>query len=518
MSPLFQCLLAYVLLTVALQRSIWGSFEPVSLILVVLSLLTVAAGLCLPWRRRLAEAVVWLMASTVVVVELIYLRRASPEELPQALALQRQHWPSLERVSVVLIVATLLAGFAGICLGRRRLPQAAAWIVLGGFTFIELVLLYLTPSEKRPLGMCPLLVFVGAVVASYAWKSMPASRARFPLILAAYMSLGASFISEWPPPPIDVWYLQQEAAGHLLAGEDPYAASYGHPPPDPSLYGPDMIKDGKVQSFPYPPLSLLLVVPGYVAGDIRWSLLAAVAASACFMVAAGRRLGLGPGHPAEMAVAAFLFQPRGFYVLHMGWTEPLVLLAVSAAAWAMAGRRALVSGLGLAMTPIIKQYGLLCILPAWSSGRLDRRKLLVGAVVAALLTLPFLLWDPAAFWRGTVHFHTSSPFREDSLSVLAWVYLRTSKELPAVVGFAVAALATWLSVRSPVRSLARAVLGEAAVLLAFFAFNKAAHINYYWLVDALLALALLLSAAEWTAEDAPLVACPQARSVEHVPA
>jgi hypothetical protein len=40
------------------------------------------------------------------------------------------------------------------------------------------------------------------------------------------------------------------------------------------------------------------------------------------------------------------------------------------------------------------------------------------------------------------------------------------------------------------------MLAVAAVLLAFFAFNKAAHLNYYWLAGAVLALATLLAAGE----------------------
>jgi hypothetical protein len=46
------------------------------------------------------------------------------------------------------------------------------------------------------------------------------------------------------------------------------------------------------------------------------------------------------------------------------------------------------------------------------------------------------------------------------------------------------------------KPLAQLVLGGAAAYLAFIVFNKAAHMNYYWLVQGLLAGAVVLSAAE----------------------
>src|SRR5438067_13369117 len=97
--------------------------------------------------------------------------------------------------------------------------------------------------------------------------------------------------------------------------------------------------DGRVQSFPYPPLSLLLAVPGYLVGDVRWSLLAALLGTAALVVATGRRLGLPAGHPAELAATALLCHPRGLLVLETSWTEPFVALGLTATVWAMAGTR-----------------------------------------------------------------------------------------------------------------------------------------------------------------------------------
>ncbi len=34
---------------------------------------------------------------------------------------------------------------------------------------------------------------------------------------------------------------------------------------------PSVVKDGHMQTYPYTPLQLLLTVPGYLLGDVRWA-------------------------------------------------------------------------------------------------------------------------------------------------------------------------------------------------------------------------------------------------------
>jgi len=39
-----------------------------------------------------------------------------------------------------------------------------------------------------------------------------------------------------------------------------------------------------------------------------------------------------------------------------------------------------------------------------------------------LITVPFFLWNPAAFWRAVVEFQFIQPFRIDALSHLVWMH------------------------------------------------------------------------------------------------
>jgi uncharacterized membrane protein len=54
----------------------------------------------------------------------------------------------------------------------------------------------------------------------------------------------------------------------------------------------------------------------------------------------------------------------------------------------------------------------------------------VGLAVAAVVTLPFFLWNPQAFWRSVVVFQFLQPLRDDSLSHLVWIH----KYFPGVRG------------------------------------------------------------------------------------
>jgi len=73
--------------------------------------------------------------------------------------------------------------------------------------------------------------------------------------------------------------------------------------------------------------------------------------------------------------------------------------------------------------------------------------------------------------------------------------------IPAIVGFIAAALVIVLLLRRRNQPLSYAVLGAGAIFLAFFVFNKSSHLNYYWLVQSILAFATLVTLAEPGARD-----------------
>lgn len=370
-------------------------------------------------------------------------------------------------------------------------------------TLVGLALLYrVPPSAEHPSLRLPLAagICLGGIlvlVLSYGWQRMPGGAWRFPAVALLFLAAAGSLIPAWGGSGTDVWNFQQQGCQHLLRGENPYAQEYPNPFPHEEYYGPRVIRNGKIQSCPYPPLSLLLVLPGYVlASDVRWMLMLAAVAAAGFMVATGRRIGMPAGHPLELAGVSFLCQPKAWMVLENAWTEPLVLLSITAGAWAMTAGRPRLTALAVASTIFVKQYGLLWLLPAWASGRLEWRRLVTWFFAGALVTLPFIVWNARAAWLGLVIFQVDSPFRVDSLSIPAAVYLATGYAMPSAVGFVAAGLVAGVVVWRRIPGVGQTLLAGAAVALAFFVLNKSVHLNYYWLLEGLLAAATLASAAE----------------------
>ena len=99
------------------------------------------------------------------------------------------------------------------------------------------------------------------------------------------------------------------------------------------------------------------------------------------------------------------------------------------------------------------------------------------------------------FWRSLVVFHLLQPFRDDSLSYMAMLahrHIYIPGWLPFVLAGAVSAIA-WRKERLlPATQFAACALS----LLVFFAFNKQAYCNYYFLVIGLLACSLASMAEE----------------------
>ena len=179
------------------------------------------------------------------------------------------------------------------------------------FAGLLLVLAALHAILDRPYWVTfGVAVLAVPALASYSRIPLMPPRLRFPWILAVTLLLGGLMIRAEPEPYIDLWYMQQRACGLLLLGENPYAALYPNIYPDEGHYGAAVLRGHSILSFCYPPLSILLALPGYcLAGDVRWSLLAATGGAATFLVAAGRRLGLPAGHWAELGVALLLLHP-----------------------------------------------------------------------------------------------------------------------------------------------------------------------------------------------------------------
>ena len=385
-----------------------------------------------------------------------------------------------------LTVAAVTCAMSVLAPGQRLLRLLDAhvgWVTVGALLTQLALLLTRSPGATGRLASGgPLWFFkwgatVGIALACAA--SFVGSRWRATCVFAmlvTYAALGAWVLRATPSPGVDVIVFQRDGAQALLRGENPYALTFPSPYQDASrFYGPGAVGDGRLLfGYPYPPLSLLMALPGHALGDVRYAQLIAMSAAGALVAFArpGRKLGAG-------AAAVLLFTPRGFFVLEAGWTEPFAVLLLALTVFVACRRRWSVA-VPLGLLVAMKQYLVLSLLVAPLLGR--RGVAWKALVIAAAVTVPFALWDLAAFVHSAVLLQFRQPFREDALSYLAGVAHATGWRLPAWVAAGPVIAAVVLLLRKAPRTPAGFAAGLGLVCFALFAFNKQAFCNYYHFV------------------------------------
>jgi len=252
---------------------------------------------------------------------------------------------------------------------------------------------------------------------------------------------------------------------------------------------------GRVAAFPYPPLSVLLELPFFALfGDVRYALLASMLAAAWMLA----KLGVA----GELAGLFVLFQPRTLFVLEQSWTEPFVLALFALALLASLRLKSVaLAGIAIGLVAASKQYSPFLIVPLAFGlpGEMRRKALLVGAAVAAVVLLPFALWDFQGFVRGVVRMQLVQPFRPDGLSMLSLFARMTGggSNALAVIGF-VAGIAVLAVVLRRNVGAAQLALSAAAAWLAVLLFSKQSFCNHYWLCSGLLCASV---AGRWASTE-----------------
>jgi hypothetical protein len=414
-------------------------------------------------------------------------------------ALQEDSGRGTPLAVLLLTLAFLCAGLSvagprtrfGVIVGEPvvRVIMAAGLAYQFGHFFIEQPGIYTRLHEPWPYGTFYAGLTTAALLAGVCLSGgRRASTAAFAALLVVHFALCCWMVRVSPAPFIDVWVWHGEAFHRLSVGINPYV------PPLPNIYGDGRLYgEGAVQGdqvlvgFPYPPLSLLLAGIGHViGGDYRYAQAAAITLTGGLFAFAR------PGRIAFGAAALFLFTPRVFIVVEQGFTDPFALCILAAVAFCAIRRPTLLPYL-LGMAVATKQY-LVFVLPLTTllfSRPLSKKDWLVwmGKVFASGLAtcLPFLLWSPKDFIASVLLFQAHQPFREDSLSYVAWWAKQGgARESRLWLTFAVTLPLAALALRRAPRSITGFLAGSALVLLGFFAFSKQAFCGYYFLILGLL--------------------------------
>jgi hypothetical protein len=390
----------------------------------------------------------------------------------------------------VAMLAAVLCMFMSAAFGTNlcRPANIPAVPFLAGLLFLQLFAILLTPygeslldspAEFHTVYITAIAISGGAAMLIAAGNGA-AQRIGFALMLTCFGTIGVAIIRQTPAPLIDVHAMQQQAAEALIHGENPYAMTM------PDIYGgsfkfypPGAVQDGRVQfGYLYPPLSLLVTTPGYVLlGDVRYVYLA------CMLATGATLLFLRSDRVGMMLSALFLFTPGSFHLLRMAWTEPLAALLLAAVVvFAMKQSRVLPIALGLLLAG--KQFLPAAVLLVPLLNQPNSRRLIVQSLlVATSVTLPFMLWNPAAFFHSALGYHLVAPFRPDSLNFVAWwSFQQPGFVPPSWLPFGAISLCSALFIWKSPRSPAAFSIAFAVCYLAFFGLSKQAFGNYYHLV------------------------------------
>jgi hypothetical protein len=351
------------------------------------------------------------------------------------------------------------------------------------------------PSQHPAFLVCVAIAALLFVAGATGVRVM--RRIWFPLILVTFAGLGVWMIAASPHPLVDVMTVYEYAAKNLAAGKNPYTMTI------PNIYGtPDfypeglVIKDRVMLGFPYPPLSLMFGLPGQWLGDVRYANLAALIGAAA-LIGYTRDNVIAP-----LAATLMLTTPRMLFVLEQAWTEPMTLLAFGATIYvALNAPRLLPVMLGLLIAS--KQYMIVALPLAWllttPSAPLRERVRqwlwLVGIAiaVAAIVTVPFMLWSIRGFTKSVILLQFIERIRLDSLSILTWLtyhhVVLTPKRVIAAsaLGLLGGLLITlWRATRTPAGFAAAIAL----TLLCVFVSSKKAFCNYYFFALAVMCAAI----------------------------
>jgi hypothetical protein len=314
--------------------------------------------------------------------------------------------------------------------------------------------------------------------------------ARFALLGLAALLAGIDVIKTSPTPAIDVWDVQMRGAAAFAHGINPFTAiTAGNTAP------------GSVGAVPYvyPPAQVYLSFLGWkLLGDVRYTMLFAIVATGVVLRFIARRARRDVPSLIEDAPALLIwFMPKLFFILEQAWVDPVQIMLLALAIAAHVERRVWTCAVVLGVCIASKQTMIWIVPLAFFMLRMKWREgaLMIG--VAAALTLPYVVWDAKALKYALFDFQALLPPRPDGLTFRNWVQRKFAFEAPSSIAFlgaaGVTAVACW---RLRARGVAFMPAAAALAYVVFFAFNKWAFANYYFLVAGLAAIAAAASLHE----------------------
>ncbi len=287
-----------------------------------------------------------------------------------------------------------------------------------------------------------------------------------------------------PEPLIDVFWFTNQGAKGLWHGVNPYDRTF------------HMVDPRSVSLYAYLPGQFIFDTPSaLLLGDMRWGQVAAELLAAALLYFIVRGNGRGDDlrrHSAELAVLLLLFFPQALRTQEQAWVEFKQVLAMAAFVWmSLQYPRSPWRFVPLGWLFALKQT-------AWASipflGRIPGigwRALGIMAATFAVIVVPFVVWNPRAFYEDVVGYHLALPMPR-SISLSWTIELATGWE-PGLAWLALGTAFVWLYLLARARRSLLGFLTASATLGMFPVLARQGYLNYFYYLDGLVLIALALS-------------------------
>jgi hypothetical protein len=343
----------------------------------------------------------------------------------------------------------------------------------------------------------PLPAWLAVTVLIIATMGLLSNRRRVGVVLvvvaAGLLVFAEARTLQWGQLAFDVFREMQAATGALVHGANPYG------PTVPVLIPvSDHSANITAEHFGYGPGILLMSAPGRLLGDVRLSGAAIWVAIAVVIAFAGRRQPVGV---AVGVLALVLLSPFGVALAEHAFNDAngalcLLLWFIGRDRHPRWARFAL--GVALTTKPTILAALLFALV--WS--RSARRDIWWALAIAAVIVIPFALWDGVSnFLNATVGLWLSPVFsvnRADAITVGALIH---TYGLPFLPGAAIGVLTILVGVlivwRRP-RDQTDLLLGGSVLTIAYLILGRFAFMNYYSVAAVLIIAAIALDGGRST--------------------
>jgi len=302
------------------------------------------------------------------------------------------------------------------------------------------------------------------------------------IVVAIAFRVAVPYVS--PDPRIDVYWFTNQGAAGILEGVNPYDRAFH-------------IIDPKSETlYAYLPGQFLFDSPAVALfGDMRWGqmILELAAAWMMYAIVMGESRRDERRHSAELVALLLLFFPQVLRMQEQSWVEFKQVFALTLFVWLLSrAPRSWKPWPALGLLFSLKQttwaaWPFLVFLKPFSV----KRAFLVAGTMAIII-LPFLLWNPYAFFDDIVLYHVGLEL--PGSTSISQLFVLMGKSPPslgvlAVLGLGALGYLWFFSTRNLIGFLlASTALGMVPVLM------RQAFLNYYYYLDGgvLLTMAWLL--------------------------